>query len=250
MNLRQELRAPALDQSHVERLVTLCDQIVTRVVAGQRAADLIYAFNRETGRLFGPTTFRGVYGSEECLDFVERVLTTLPSPLPEISDAEAERMIEQILAGTVDDRESWYWVRLLAEHYDQPRFSDLVYWPGRELSAREIVDAAELDDESLDEYLDPMAWMDAREDRQPRESSTYLHLARRLLQEMAREQMLIVVDGEGAVDHVAPILSAELPADEEAVAVSQALMDPFRTSELSATDEEIVQLLAQIRSVD
>jgi hypothetical protein len=247
LNIRNELRAPELDPDRVERLVTLCDEIVSRVVSGRRPVQLIYAFNRETGRVFGPTTFRGVFGSEECEDFVERILTTLPEPLPEVTDAEAEEMVRRIQDGAVDDRESWYWVRLLAQHYDQPRFSDLIYWPSRELRPAEIVGAARLGDEELDDYLDPAAWGRPTANRPPEGSLAARRTARRLLQEMSRLEMLEVVDGDAAVDTLAPIVARDSSREERASAVADALAEPFMTSELHGTTEQISALLAEVQ---
>ena len=248
VKLRPELRAPTLDPERRDHLVELCESIVDRVVSGEPAAGSIYEFNRAVERVFGPTTFRGVFGSEEPADFVDRILTRVPDELPDISDAEAEEMVRRIQSDDVDDRESWYWVRLLAEHFEQPRFSDLVYWPSRELEPAEIVSAARRADDALDAYLDASAHgpVDRRE---PQGSPRARRAARRLLQELSRFELLEVVDDEKAIDLVAPIMTTTVNARDKAAAIANVLLEPFVTSELLASEQQIAAILPKIETL-
>lgn len=120
---------PKLDEDLVQRLAT----IAARLDGGDEVADasLLDEFNQLARTDIPFSEFQGIYGAEEHIDYVRRVLTdraTEASP-----DLDREGLIEmfaRVLADPCDDAYLQYVFTTINKTFGDKQVSDLVFWPG------------------------------------------------------------------------------------------------------------------------
>jgi hypothetical protein len=151
MNLRPEFQTPPLDETLVARLADLA-----ATIDGARpgeADDELAEFNALAGTTFEADDFQGIYGGEEHVQWVRRLLLTRLAPV--VSDLTRDDLIAafaRILARddrSEEDRD--YLCATLHRSLDDPRIEELIDWPGeyfgdgdnsRSLTPEEMADAA------------------------------------------------------------------------------------------------------------
>jgi hypothetical protein len=146
MELRPELMPPALDEALVIRLAELASAIDGAPPGAWE--DRLAEFNRLAGTSIPFEEFQGIYGGEEHIDYVRRVLYAQRlRPDPAITKAELTEIVRRVLAGS-DERD--FYLELFEVNCKHPAKSDLIYWPSevpelpqdREPTAEEIAEFA------------------------------------------------------------------------------------------------------------
>jgi nucleoside-diphosphate-sugar epimerase len=150
MDLRPELRPPALDEAKVARLAKLAARI-DGAYPGQ-CEELLEEFNREAGTNFTFADFQGIYGAMDHETFVRHVLSKPAARgVPDVTRDDLLELLTRLCNAEGAEHEQQFWLRLLEAKLPDPRLSDLIYWPGeyfgdgdnaRQLSPREILDIA------------------------------------------------------------------------------------------------------------
>jgi hypothetical protein len=74
--------------------------------------------------------------------FARWAATPPGAPLHALSDLQMAQMIALILRGEVPHGRLCYWIDLLSEQLGDPRFADLIFWPVRAMTPREIITQA------------------------------------------------------------------------------------------------------------
>jgi hypothetical protein len=124
MELRPELRPPALDPARVARLAELADGL-DGAAPGQGEDDLV-AFNRLAGTALPLADFQGIHKSESPEDFVRRVLFRRSlAPDPRLTVAEMTEIVSRVTAGG-DDHD--FFLELFLVNCTHPAGTDLIYW--------------------------------------------------------------------------------------------------------------------------
>lgn len=128
MTRRPELHTPPLDESLVTTLSQLAAEIDgARPGEGEAALE---EFNRLSPTPLKIEDFQGIYGAEEHEEFVRRLLAT--SQLPVIEDLSRDDLIDafrRILEPECPQHEQWFLIQTLSKNLDDPKISDLIYWP-------------------------------------------------------------------------------------------------------------------------
>jgi hypothetical protein len=146
MELRPELRPPALDEGLVARLARLADRL-DGARPGQRDADLA-EFNRLAGTALRLADFQDIYKAEDPDDWVRGVLYRRDlQPVPDLSRAEMAEIVSRVMAGGPD---SDFYLELFMVNCKHPAESDLIFRPeevpglpqDREPTAEEVADRA------------------------------------------------------------------------------------------------------------
>ena len=126
MDLRPELMPPALDQARLARLAKLADRI-DGAAPGQWEDDLA-EFNRLAGTDIPFEHFQGIYGGEDHIDWVRRVLYARAlDPAPAVSLEEMTEIVSRIRAGG-GDPDAIFYVALFDATCKHPAKTDLIYW--------------------------------------------------------------------------------------------------------------------------
>lgn len=120
---------PKLDEDLVQRLATMA----ARLDGGDEVSDasLLDAFNRLAGTDIPFSAFQGIYGAEEHIDNVRRVLTDRAKETS--TDLGREGLIEmfaKVLADTCDDAYLQFVFTTIEKTFGDTQVSDLVFWPG------------------------------------------------------------------------------------------------------------------------
>lgn len=146
MELRPDLRPPALDAALVARLARLADRL-DGAAPGQRDGDLA-EFNRLAGTTLPLADFQGIDSGEDPEEFVRRVLFQRSlAPDPNLTLAEMAEVVSRASAGE-DDHD--FYLELFLVNCKHPSGTDLIYWPDlvpelpqdREPTAEEIAELA------------------------------------------------------------------------------------------------------------
>jgi hypothetical protein len=148
VELRPELKPPALDAALVARLARLADRL-DGARPGQRDDELA-EFNRLASTAIPLADFQGIYKGEDPEDFVRRVLfqrSLAPDPSP--SRAEMVEIVSRAMPQNGDPDYDFY-LELFLVNCKHPSGSDLIFWPNlvpelpqdREPTAEEIADLA------------------------------------------------------------------------------------------------------------
>src|SRR6476659_7971095 len=146
MELRRELTPPELDESLAARLAELAASI-DGAAAGEWEDDLA-EFNRLAGTSIPFEEFQGIYGGEEHVNFVRRVLRRPAlSADSNLSTAEMAEIVSRIIAG---GKHCDFYVEVFRANCRHPSGTDLIFWPNlvpelpqdREPSNSEIAELA------------------------------------------------------------------------------------------------------------
>jgi hypothetical protein len=120
---------PELDEDLVQRLAT----IAARLDGGDELADapLLDEFNQLAGTDLPFSEFQGIYGAEEYVDFVRRLLTDRATGAsPDLDRESLVAMFAKVLADPCDDAYVQYVFATIKKTYGDTQISDLVFWPG------------------------------------------------------------------------------------------------------------------------
>jgi hypothetical protein len=120
---------PKLDEDLVQRLA----KIAARLDGGDELADasLLDEFKRLAGMDVPFSEFQGIYGSEEHIEYVRRVLTDRATDAsPDLDRAGLVAMFAKVLADPCDDAHLQYVFTTIKKTYGDTQISDLVFWPG------------------------------------------------------------------------------------------------------------------------
>jgi hypothetical protein len=140
---------PELDEALVERLAKLAD----RLDGGDRdlCGELLEEFNTLAGTSIPFEEFQGIYGGEEHVEYVRRVLTAKQTTEdPTLDRNGLVEMFSRILADPCDNAYLTYAFSTIEKTYGDSQVSDLVFWPNeyfgdgdlhRELTPEMMADA-------------------------------------------------------------------------------------------------------------
>ena len=120
---------PKLDKDLVQRLATLAE----RLDGGDEVADasLLDEFNQLAGTDIPFSEFQGIYGAEEHIEYVRRVLTDRATEAtPDLSREGLIEMFAKVLADPCDDAYLQYVFTTIRKTFGDVQVSDLVFWPG------------------------------------------------------------------------------------------------------------------------
>jgi hypothetical protein len=120
---------PKLDEDLVQRLA----KIAARLDGGDELADasLLDEFNQLADTDIPFSEFQGIYGAEEHIDYVRRVLTDRATEASPNLDREALKGIfAKVLADPCDDAYLQYIFTTIEKTFGDTQISDLVFWPG------------------------------------------------------------------------------------------------------------------------
>ena len=147
---------PELD----EQLVRYLAKIADRLDGGDEDVDmpLLEEFNRLAGTDIPFSEFQGIYGGEDHISYVRRVLTQRATCAdPSLDRSRLIEMFSKVLADPCDDAYLTYVFATIERTFGDSQVSDLVFWPGeyfgdadnqRELTPDEMADAV------LDRYAE------------------------------------------------------------------------------------------------
>jgi len=140
---------PKLDEDLVQCLAKMAE----RLDGGNEVTDapLLDEFNRLACTEISFSELQGIYGEEDHIDYVRRVLTDLATEVsPNLSREELIQMFEKVIADPCDDAYLQYVFTTIRKTLGDTQISDLVFWPGeyfgdsnnqRELTTELMADA-------------------------------------------------------------------------------------------------------------
>ncbi|WP_040768754.1 hypothetical protein [Novipirellula maiorica] len=140
---------PELDEQLVQHLAKIAD----RLDGGDENVDLplLEEFNRLAGTEIPFAEFQGIYGGEDHITYVRRVLTERATNAdPSLDRDRLIEMFTKVLADPCDDAYLEYVFATVEKTFGDSQVSDLVFWPGvyfgdadnqRELKPDEMADA-------------------------------------------------------------------------------------------------------------
>ena len=143
------MQQPELDEDLVQRLAT----IAARLDGGDEISDasLLDEFNQLAGTDIPFLEFQGIYGAEEHIDCVRRVLTDRATEAsPDLRREGLIEMFAKVLDDPCDDPYLQYVFTTIKKTFGDMQISDLVFWPGeyfgdgnnqRQLTAELMADA-------------------------------------------------------------------------------------------------------------
>ncbi len=120
---------PKLDEDLVQRLA----KIAARLDGGDEVADasLLDEFSQLAGTDISFSEFQGIYGAEEHIDYVRRVLTDRATEAsPDLNREGLIEMFANVLADPCDDAYVQYVFTTIKKTFGDTQVSDLVFWPG------------------------------------------------------------------------------------------------------------------------
>lgn len=120
---------PKLDEDLLQRLAALA----ARLDGGDENADasILAEFNQLAGTSIPFSEFQGIYGAEEHIDYVRRVLTDRATEaLPGLERDALANMFAKILADPCDNAYLQYVFTTIKRTLGDNQISDLVFWPG------------------------------------------------------------------------------------------------------------------------
>ncbi|MAE62403.1 MAG: hypothetical protein CMJ49_13735 [Planctomycetaceae bacterium] len=140
---------PEFDEGLVQRLADIADHLD----GGDEVADapLLEEFNKLAGADVPFSEFQGLYGAEDHVDYVRRLLTrTATDASPDLGREGLVEMFARVLADPGDDAYLEYVFTTVEKTFGDDQVSDLVFWPGeyfgdgndqRELTPETMADA-------------------------------------------------------------------------------------------------------------
>ena len=120
---------PNLDEELVQRLAT----IASRLDGGDEFSDasLLAEFIQLAGTDIPFSEFQGIYGAEEHIDYVRRVLTDRVTEVsPGLDRDGLTTMFAKVLADPCDNAYLQYVFSTIKKTFGDTQISDLVFWPG------------------------------------------------------------------------------------------------------------------------
>lgn len=118
-----------LDEDLLHRLAALAAQLD----GGDENADasILAEFNQLAGTSIPFSEFQGIYGAEEHIDYVRRVLTDrVTEALPGLERDALATMFAKVLADPCDNAYLQYVFTTIKKTFGDNQISDLVFWPG------------------------------------------------------------------------------------------------------------------------
>jgi hypothetical protein len=118
---------PKLDENLVQRLA----KIAERLDGGDEVADaaLLDEFNRSAGTNILFSEFQGIYGAEDHVDYVRRVLTdSATGASPDLNRDELIEMFAKVLADSCDGAYLQYVFTAIKETFCDTQVSDLGFF--------------------------------------------------------------------------------------------------------------------------
>ncbi len=119
---------PRRDDDLLQRLAEIAD----RLDGGDEATDtyLLEEFNRLAGTNIPFSEFQGVYGGEDHIDYVRRVLTERATEAsPNLNREGLIEMFKKVLADPCDDAYLQFVFTTIEKTFGDTQISDLVFWP-------------------------------------------------------------------------------------------------------------------------
>lgn len=229
---------PADDEQRIGQIEALCDRIESKDLGATR--DLFEL----TGRLVGPWDVKAAHGGIGLREFVRSLLLPEVESSSNMSDAELEAAIGSISRAELKEAETGRLLKVLELELDQPYISDLIFWPAREFTSREIVDLARTKKgAALAPYLDPMC-KPKKEGARSAPPAKTLRAVRATLVEMVLAEEIELSSG-----YVADELAAALPTLSDGDALAEWLCRPQSgIGEVYADDEALGRRLADMKA--
>jgi hypothetical protein len=149
--MRPELLDPVRDQTKLQKLLPLTEDVFRLHEAGQSYAEELKAISRLANRIVGKYDVDVAFGCSSPEDFARELLIdwlTLPNDL---SEPEMLELLKAVCTTRGNQVCISYWVKCLEANTGDNRLSDLIFWPdeyfgdgfdGRELSPSEILEIA------------------------------------------------------------------------------------------------------------
>jgi hypothetical protein len=142
MDLRPELRPPAVSPERIAHLCAAVDHIAGLLDRGEPADAPIAAFNADTGHSYTAEDFLTYWRSRDVEDLALEAARPARPKVPDITRDELVEIVRRIIDA---DSDTDYYVLLLTTNVVHPRVTDLIFWPPPELedaSPERIVDTA------------------------------------------------------------------------------------------------------------
>ncbi len=263
MELREELQPPELDENRVEELVDLGRAIESQgsLSGGSRQpTELIDEYFQATGCLFGPMRFHSASSGEGMEALVRRSLMRPSPPPPALDRDEAVEILRRIWSLDIDDPRRHYWLELLSQHFHQRYLEVLIdehdpdLAPDDTLSAEELVELAEGDDDLVDHlHSDPeQRWPPPPVRLDPAAvSRTAWTTAEALLPELSRRgEVVFSDDGMRLVGPVASILDEHVARNEQVERLIETMVSSVAVSEIYASDAQLAETLDEVATYD
>jgi len=125
MELRPELMPPALDEKLVARLAKLAAQL-----DGDREEKFLAEFNQLAGTDIPMSEFQGIYGGEDHVDYVRRVLYyRLIKPAPGVTRAELAEVVRRAMPTNEFFDQHQAYMAVFDANVPLERASNLIFYP-------------------------------------------------------------------------------------------------------------------------
>jgi hypothetical protein len=119
-----------------ERLVAIARAVRRSLYDRSEAQRQTDEFNKLAGTRLTPQDFLSIHSAESPEEFVQRAITPLPQ-VEDLTDEEAVEILEHHF-----DSDPEYWMKVLASGLHQPKISDLIFHPKKELQPEQLVRVA------------------------------------------------------------------------------------------------------------
>jgi hypothetical protein len=106
---------------------------------GKPAEIEIVAFNAVTGQNYQRANFHEIEGATSYEAFAGLAAAGPAPRIPDISDDEYVEIIGRLCRCEASEVETCFWIQLLRVNLANPKISDLIYWPTREMTPAEIL---------------------------------------------------------------------------------------------------------------
>lgn len=232
------LRPPQVSSEKLAALVCIAEQIE------ERDAQAVVDFLAQTGRLLGWMDVRGAAAGNGVKALVESCLQPEPADCSDLTEDEMEEMVQAISSAELSAAQTDYALDLLRLALDQEYLTDLIFWPAREYSSKEILQIArDNKGKALSPYLDPTC---TPEDpgRVSVSSPDSLAPVRSILAEMVAAEEIDLSSGEVAIG-----LAQALGSIDSGSKLADWLCDANGISEVFADDDLLTERLAQMKSL-
>ncbi|KQQ53852.1 hypothetical protein ASF84_18790 [Pseudomonas sp. Leaf127] len=150
MKLRPELMPPTLDEASVARLAVLAAEIDGGDPLQTR--EQLATFNREAMTAYEFIDFQGIYGAQEHITWVRRVLAVPHQRhVADVTRSELIEMARRVMDSDGPEHDIGFWLDMLAINIPDERISDLIFWPddyfghetdGQALTPEQLIDVA------------------------------------------------------------------------------------------------------------
>ncbi|QDU11059.1 hypothetical protein [Gimesia aquarii] len=120
---------PHLDEALVQRLAELANELDG--ADEHDAKPLLEEFNELAGTSIPFAEFQGIYGAEDHIDYVRRVLTDkLTNADSSLTRDDLTEMFKRVCENPTDDAYLQFMFSTIKKTFGDHQISDLVFWPG------------------------------------------------------------------------------------------------------------------------